>query len=127
MRSLVEYIQIMQSNGTSGPPGPLNKPLRCVVTCCVVRGWVWLQATLPSKCETFFCTSDLPHGRYGNQKTKDLLVSHDSSRVRSIATVPHCMPVYNPLAVIGSIGSVTCDYSLAAVWYTFKCLCFVCW
>ena len=32
-----------------------------------------VQAKLPSKCETFFCTSDLPHGRYSNQKTKDIL------------------------------------------------------
>jgi hypothetical protein len=112
------------------PQDHSDKALRCAVTCYAVRAWVWLQATLPSKCETFFCTSDLPHGRYGNQKTKDLLVSRDwsdSSRVRSIATVPHCMPVYNPLAVIGSIGSVACDYTLAAVWYTFKFLCFVCW
>ena len=30
-------------------------------------------ARLPSQCETFFCTTDLPHGRYSNRKTKAVL------------------------------------------------------
>lgn len=30
-------------------------------------------AKMPSKCETFYCTSTLPHGRYSNNKTKALL------------------------------------------------------
>jgi nucleoside-diphosphate-sugar epimerase len=30
-------------------------------------------AALPSRCETFFCTTDLPHGRYSNQKAKAIL------------------------------------------------------
>ena len=30
-------------------------------------------STLPSKNETFFCTTDLPHSRYSNEKTKRLL------------------------------------------------------
>ena len=30
-------------------------------------------AAMPSRCETFFCTSSLPHGRYSNAKTKALL------------------------------------------------------
>jgi hypothetical protein len=42
VRSLVQYIQIMQSNGTSGPPGPLRQSaaLCCDVLCCACVGMV---------------------------------------------------------------------------------------
>jgi nucleoside-diphosphate-sugar epimerase len=40
----------------------------------IIRAALTVDLTkMPSKCETFYCTSTLPHGRYSNRKTKALL------------------------------------------------------